>query len=244
MHASAQQFQRIPGSYGYRHVPAGPPPRRGFVAIALVALIAAVALPSIAQNPTGTPPGVPAPQSHFTSVQPLPSQSQSSVTTTQSIGLSNSTWTFIGPGPQSITGVGGNVNFNVSGRIAAIAVHPTDPNTIYVAPAGGGVWKTTNATTSGAGLSWTPLTDAQTTLSMGAIVIAPSNPLVIYAGTGEANNAGDSNFGRGILVSADGGNTWALRQGPGNVFNRMATSAIAVSPDRSEYSLCRDDVRR
>jgi len=146
------------------------------------------------------------------------------------VALSTTTWTSIGPSPLSITGATGNVNFNVSGREAGIAADPTDPNVIYVAPAGGGVWKTTNATSAGAGLSWTPLTDTQATLSMGAIAVAPSDPQVIYAGTGEANNSGDSNYGRGILVSTDAGATWTLRKGPSNVFDRMSTSAIAVHP--------------
>ena len=113
--------------------------------------------------------------------------------------LSTTTWTAIGPAPLAITSPA-DANFNVSGRITAIAAHPTDANTIYIAAAGGGVWKTTNG-----GPTWTPLTDTQSTLSMGAIAISRSNPLVLYAGTGEANNSGDSNFGRGILRSTDGG---------------------------------------
>ena len=67
---------------------------------------------------------------------------------------------------------------------------------------------------------------------MGALAISKSNPMVIYAGTGEANNSLDSNCGRGILVSGDGGATWTLRTGPANVFsvNRMACSKIVVDP--------------
>ena len=65
---------------------------------------------------------------------------------------------------------------------------------------------------------------------MGAIAIAPSNHLKIYAGTGEANNSGDSNFGQGILVSNDGGATWSLSTGPGGVFNRLAIAKISVDP--------------
>lgn len=141
--------------------------------------------------------------------------------------LSPAAWTFIGPAPLSNTGVGGDPNFNVSGRIVGVAADPTDANTIYIAAAGGGVWKTTNA-----GSAWTPLMDTQATLSLGAIAIAPSNHLVIYAGTGEANNSGDSNFGRGILVSVDGGTSWSLKTGPSGVFNtrRLSTSQIAVDP--------------
>src|SRR5205807_1573651 len=82
----------------------------------------------------------------------------------------------------------------------------------------------------------TPLTDTQKTLSMGAIAIAKSNPLVIYAGTGEGNNSADSNFGRGILVSSDGGATWTLSTGPSNAFNRLTTSQIAVDPTNANIA--------
>jgi hypothetical protein len=86
-------------------------------------------------------------------------------------------WTALGPAPilnGQRPGAG-----PVSGRIAGIAAHPTDPNTIYVAAAGGGVWETTDG-----GTNWTSLTDNQVTLSMGAIALAPSNPLMIYVGPG------------------------------------------------------------
>ena len=67
---------------------------------------------------------------------------------------------------------------------------------------------------------------------MGCIAMSKTNPLHLYAGTGEANNSGDSNFGRGFLVSTDGGTTWTLRTGPGGIFNsnRMACSQVAVDP--------------
>ncbi|PYL50559.1 MAG: hypothetical protein DMF33_12465, partial [Verrucomicrobia bacterium] len=73
---------------------------------------------------------------------------------------------------------------------------------------------------------------------MGAMAIARSNPLVIYAGTGEANNSGDSNFGRGILVSTDAGATFTLNTGPGGVFNtdRMTCSRIAVDPNNANIA--------
>lgn len=134
--------------------------------------------------------------------------------------------TSIGPAP--ITGEvfsGGNV----SGRITGIAAHPTDANTIYIAAAGGGVWKTTDA-----GASWTALTDNQTTTAMGAIALAPSNPNVIYAGTGEANNSGDSLAGHGILISSDAGTTWTLTGS--SQFNRMAIAKIAVDPTNASVA--------
>src|SRR5881227_4433809 len=145
------------------------------------------------------------------------------------IQLSTTAWTPIGPTPLNSATASGNV----SGRITGIAADPTDANTIYVAPAGGGVWKTTNG-----GTNWTALTDIASTLSMGAVAIARSNPLVIYAGTGEANNSGDSNFGRGILVSTNGGASFTLSTGPGGVFNtdRMTCSRIAVDPNNANIA--------
>src|SRR5437899_4419800 len=132
-------------------------------------------------------------------------------------------WTAIGPAPLMT----GSSNGNVSGRITGIVAHPTDPNTIYISAAGGGVWKTTNG-----GTSWSMLTDAQPTLYMGAIAIAPSNANVLYAGTGEANNGVTTYFGRGILASTDGGASWTLRTGPGGVFNsrRLTVSKIDIHP--------------
>ena len=140
--------------------------------------------------------------------------------------VTSNSWTLIGPQPLNSNGANGNV----SGRVTGIAVDPTNANILYITPAGGGVWKTTNG-----GGSWTPLTDAQTTLSMGSIAIAPNNASVIYAGTGESNNALDSNFGRGILVSTNGGASWTLRTGPAGIFNtsRLTIGRIAVDPTNS-----------
>lgn len=118
----------------------------------------------------------------------------------------------------------------VSGRIAGVAVDPTNSNTIYVAAAGGGVWKTTNG-----GSNWTPLTDNQATLSMGAIAVAPSNPNIIYAGTGEANNSVDSNFGQGILVSTDAGKSWTL-ENDGGIFKDSNVARIVIDPLNPEIA--------
>ncbi len=130
----------------------------------------------------------------------------------------NTTWTALGPASL-------NAGVPTSGRITGIAVDPTNSSNIYIAAAGGGVWQSTDG-----GSTYNPLTDTQNTLAMGAIAIAPSNHSKIYAGTGEANNSGDSNFGQGILVSNDGGATWTLSTGPGGVFNRLAIAKISVDP--------------
>src|SRR5262249_35863484 len=112
------------------------------------------------------------------------------------------------------------------------AVDPTNPNTIYIGGAGGGVWKTTNG-----GANWAPLTDDQPTEFMGAIAVAPSDPKVIYAGTGEAN-LGPSKvnllrrdnvyYGVGVLVSSDSGATWTLTGS--DVFYRRTISKIVIDP--------------
>src|SRR4051812_30066098 len=68
------------------------------------------------------------------------------------------------------------------GRVAAVSGVIGDPNTFYFGSVGGGVWKTGNA-----GITWSPIFDEQQIASIGAIAVAPSNPNVIYVGTGEAD---------------------------------------------------------
>src|SRR5579872_3667287 len=85
-------------------------------------------------------------------------------------------WTFYGP--TSATGTSAGIT---SGRVSAILVDPRNANTIYAAGALGGVWKATDG-----GNTWTPLTDNQPSLAIGALAFDPSNPDIIYAGTGEA----------------------------------------------------------
>jgi photosystem II stability/assembly factor-like uncharacterized protein len=110
----------------------------------------------------------------------------------------NITWTSLGPTPGYYTNYG-----NISSRIVTGAYHPTNPNILYIGPANGGVWKSTDG-----GNTWFPLTDYAPSLSMGSIAIDPVNPNVVYAGTGEATYSGASYYGRGLLKTTDGGITW------------------------------------
>ncbi len=124
-------------------------------------------------------------------------------------------WTPLGPVPlaSDATGNGTQDYHQVAGRATAIAIDPADAtgNTIYIGGAQSGIWKSTNAADNTPGnVIWTPLTDDQATLSIGAIAIQPGNTGVILAATGEANNSGDSYFGLGMLRSADSGATWNL----------------------------------
>lgn len=92
----------------------------------------------------------------------------------------------------------------VSGRISDIAVHPDDKHTWYAAVASGGVWKTTNS-----GTTWTPLFDGQGTYSIGVVTLAPTDPDIVWVGTGENNSQRSVAFGDGVYKSTDGGKTWA-----------------------------------
>ncbi len=89
------------------------------------------------------------------------------------------------------------------GRAVAAAGVPGDPNTFYFGAVDGGVWKTSNA-----GVTWTPIFDHQTVASIGAIAVAPSDPKVIYVGTGESDIRSDLASGDGVYRSTDGGENW------------------------------------
>jgi photosystem II stability/assembly factor-like uncharacterized protein len=93
---------------------------------------------------------------------------------------------------------------NQAGRVSVIVGVPGDPFTFYVSGANGGVWKTING-----GTTWKPIFDDQSVLSIGEIAVAPSNPDIIYVGTGEENPRNNASFGDGVYRSNDGGETWA-----------------------------------
>lgn len=123
----------------------------------------------------------------------------------------------------------GTILAPISGRVSAIAIHPTNPNIVYVGGAQGGVWKTVNALSSN--VRWTPLTDKQPSLAIGSIAIDPTDPQIVYAGTGEANGSCDSYYGIGLLRSADGGQTWTVLGGAvGGPFLNQAISKVIVDP--------------
>jgi photosystem II stability/assembly factor-like uncharacterized protein/DNA-binding FrmR family transcriptional regulator len=89
------------------------------------------------------------------------------------------------------------------GRVLAVTGVQQQPNVYYFGAVSGGVWKTTNG-----GLTWLPMTDKEKFASVGAIAVAPSDPNVIYVGTGEACLRGNISFGNGMYKSVDGGKTW------------------------------------
>jgi photosystem II stability/assembly factor-like uncharacterized protein len=89
------------------------------------------------------------------------------------------------------------------GRVLAVTGVPGRPESFYFGAVGGGVWRTADA-----GRVWQPVFDGPPSGSIGALAVAPSNPDVLYAGTGEADMRSDISFGDGVYRSADGGRTW------------------------------------
>ena len=89
------------------------------------------------------------------------------------------------------------------GRVVAVTGVPGDGTTFYFGSVGGGIWKTIDA-----GVTWTPIFDGQPIASIGALEVAPSNPKILYAGTGESDIRSDLSSGDGVYKSTDGGATW------------------------------------
>ena len=89
------------------------------------------------------------------------------------------------------------------GRVLAVSGISGQPNTYYFGAVAGGVWRTTNA-----GETWDPIFDQQPIASIGALAIAPSDPNVIYVGSGESDMRSDISFGNGVYKSTDGGQSW------------------------------------
>ncbi len=100
------------------------------------------------------------------------------------------TWRSIGPA-------------NMGGRVDDIEAVVTDPSTIYIGYATGGIWKSVNM-----GTTWSPIFDTYSVSSIGDIAIAPSNPNILYVGTGESNNRQSTTRGDGVYKSTDGGETF------------------------------------
>src|ERR1043166_7086199 len=140
-------------------------------------------------------------------------------------------WTPIGPAPLP-NGVGSSPT---SGRVTSIAVDPTNANKVYLGTAQGGVWRSLDG-----GVNWTAIFDTADSLAIGALPLAPSNPSILYVGTGEFNSCGDCFFGVG-LYRIDNVDTAPSLVGPINpqqtignltyrVFNGRSITRILVHP--------------
>ncbi|MFH1197645.1 MAG: T9SS type A sorting domain-containing protein [bacterium] len=116
----------------------------------------------------------------------------------------------------------------VSGRVRALAVHPTDPNIVYIGAASGGIWKSTDG-----GSTWEDMGKELNSLTFGAIAIDPVNPQNVYAGGGEWMRYFNSTTydGRGLFKSTNGGNSWDLIND--DFGDRTHFSSLEVSPGNS-----------
>lgn len=91
----------------------------------------------------------------------------------------------------------------MGGRIADIAIHPSQPSTWYVAAGSGNLWKTTNR-----GITWEAVFDHEASYSIGEVAIDPSQPATVWVGTGENVSGRHVGWGDGVYRSLDGGSTW------------------------------------
>lgn len=182
--------------------------RRSLLSLAAIALCLLVLLPLVrGARPVGTPVGTAEhepsrePNDWFWMQRAYPGVTLSQDALARGIAqaaakeaggalMNRSTWTQAGP-------------TNVGGRVTDIAVHPTNPDLAYAAMASGGIFVTQDG-----GTSWSPIFDQEAALPVGAVALDPSDPDVIYAGTGEANAASLSFFGLGVFKSVDAGGSW------------------------------------
>jgi photosystem II stability/assembly factor-like uncharacterized protein len=130
-------------------------------------------------------------------------------------GLYGGNWEFRGP-------------LNTGGRISAVAMHPSDPETVFAGAASGGVFKSTNG-----GNTWQAVFDNTLSLSIGDIAIAPTDKSVIYVGTGESNCGGGSMTydGIGLYKSENGGSNWEYI----GLENSRNVGRITIHPHDPDY---------
>jgi hypothetical protein len=121
---------------------------------------------------------------------------------------------------------------NIGGRITALACDPKHPERIWAGAAGGGVWQSRDA-----GHTWQSCWNDQDILNIGSIAIDPSNPDIIYCGTGEANLSLDSYPGVGLYKSRDAGRTWQLLASVERTGIPRHLGVIAIDPFNSQHIL-------
>ena len=130
----------------------------------------------------------------------------------KNVALSGLTFRSIGP---SITG----------GRIIDIAVNPNDISVYYVASGNGGLWKTINR-----GITFSTIFDNQKSYSIGAVELAPSNPNIVWVGTGENSNHNNVSYGDGVYKSEDGGKSWTNK----GLDESQHIGGIAIDPNNED----------
>jgi len=182
-------------------------PRSVYLLGVLVIIVSAIALATItvySQNQT-TAPG---PQRATPSPTPSPSPTPTPVNWSTDPMLKRFVFRSIGPA-------------SMGGRVDDIAGVESNPYTVYIGFATGGVWKSTNN-----GTTFQPIFDTYSTASIGDIAIAPSDPKVVWVGTGEANNRQSSSFGDGIYKSTDAGKSFTKM----GLENTQTIARIVIDP--------------
>ena len=128
---------------------------------------------------------------------------------------SSANWVELGPSPIP-NGQTDSASVPVSGRVTVIEVHPTNSNIVYVGTSNGGVYRSMDG-----GNSWTAIFDGAQSLAIGALALAPSNPSILFVGTGEPNLSQDSYAGVGLyrIDNADASPTLVGPIDPPYTFN-------------------------
>lgn len=132
-----------------------------------------------------------------------------------------------------------------AGRVNAVSGVVGQPDTFYFGSVGGGVWKSSNS-----GRTWIPIFDSTNVASIGALAVAPSNPNLVFAGTGEADMRDSIAFGNGVYKSIDAGKTWQHvglentkqigriiidPKDPNTIFVAALGNAYAANPERGVF---------
>ena len=144
-------------------------------------------------------------------------------------------WAFIGPNPIPLGQTQGT-RVPVSGRTISIAIHPTDPDTVYVGTAQGGLYKSTNG-----GTNWSKLFEFQLeTLAIGAITIDPTDSSIVYVGTGENGQSADSFAGKGLYIIRNANSATPTLNGPfrlngvgADIFSGRSIGRVLVVPSNN-----------
>jgi hypothetical protein len=159
----------------------------------------------------------------------------------RNVADSTNTWDFLGPNTLNVDRLGTQAFLQPtqwSGRVTAIAIDPKCRPTqcrIYVAAAGGGVWRSTNAT--GATPLWQNISAGIPTNAIGSIAVDPNDASgkTIYVGTGEANASGDSEAGLGLYKTTDGGDHWSLVPGSFAAANLRSIAWVSIQPGNASH---------